>query len=317
MTTPASTSALDHLRLEGAVFLRCEYTEAWAYESPTGEMMASLLRPGRERLLFFHIIASGRCWLSIDDGERHWAERGDVVVLPYGHQHKMGGEIDTTCVSVMELMSPPPWTELPVVRHGDGGERTDVICGYLDVEDPLFDPALAALPPIFVVKPSGAAAPWVEASLRYVLEATEGGDSESQILTRLPTIVLAEVLRLHIAATPAADHGWLAALRDPVLAPALAELHRAPERKWTVAELAAAVNVSRSVLDERFRQLLGRSPIRYLTDWRLHVAKELLATTDMSVYAVARRVGYDAEEAFSRAFKRAYGLAPTRWRSAG
>jgi AraC-like DNA-binding protein len=307
-------AALDRLRLEGAIFLRGEYTEAWAYESPTGEMMAQLLRPGRERLLFFHIIASGRCWLSIDDGERHWAEAGDVVVIPYGHQHKMGGSDDTTCVSVLELMSPPPWTEMPVVRHGAGGERTDVFCGYLDVEDPLFDPALAALPPIFVVRPTGAAKPWVESSLRYVLEATEEGASDTELLTRLPAIVLAEVLRLHVESAPAADRGWLAALHDPVLAPALAELHREPERKWTVADLAAAANVSRSVLDERFRTVLGRSPIRYLTDWRLHIAKQLLATTDLSVFAVARRVGYDAEEAFSRAFKRAYGQAPTHWR---
>jgi AraC-like DNA-binding protein len=206
---------------------------------------------------------------------------------------------------------------MPVVRHGAGGARTDVICGYLDVEDPLFDPALAALPPIFVVRPTGAAKPWVESSLRYVLEATQGGETDAEILTRLPAIVLAEVLRLHLASAPAADRGWMAALHDPVLAPALAELHRAPERKWTVADLASAACVSRSSLDERFRQLLGRSPIRYLTDWRLHVAKELLATTDLGVQAVARRVGYDAEEAFSRAFKRAYGLAPAHWRSRG
>jgi AraC-like DNA-binding protein len=308
-------AALDRLRLEGAIFLRGEYSEAWAYESPTGEMMAGLLRPGRDRLLFFHIIASGRCWVSIDDSERHWAEVGDVVVIPYGHQHKMGGTADAECVSVLELMSPPPWTEMPVVRHGAGGDRTDVICGYLDVDDPLFDPALAALPPVFVVRPTGAARPWVESSLRYVLEATEGGAADAEVLTRLPAIVLAEVLRIHVASAPASDRGWLAALRDPVLAPALAELHRSPERKWTVADLAAAANVSRSSLDERFRQLLGRSPIRYLTDWRLHVAKELLATTDLSVFAVARRVGYDAEEAFSRAFKRAYGMAPAHWRT--
>jgi AraC-like DNA-binding protein len=309
-------AALDRLRLDGAIFLRGEYTEGWAYESPTGELMAGVLRPGQTRLLFFHIIASGRCWVSVDDGERHWAERGDVVVLPYGHQHKMGGAADADCVSVLELMAPPPWTEMPVVRHGAGGDRTDVICGYLDVDDPLFDPGLAALPPIFVVRPTGAARPWVESSLRYVLEATEGGGTDSELLTRLPAIVLSEVLRIHVASAPAADRGWLAALHDPVLAPALALLHRSPERKWTVADLAAAANVSRSLLDERFRQVLGRSPIRYLTDWRLHVAKELLATTDLSVFAVARRVGYDAEEAFSRAFKRAYGYPPGQWRSA-
>jgi AraC-like DNA-binding protein len=309
------SAALEHVRLEGAIFLRGEYTEAWAYESPTGELMASLLRPGRERLLYFHIIAQGRCWVALDDGEEHWAERGDVVVLPYGHQHRMGGDAETACISVMDLLTPPPWTEFPVIRHGSGGARTDVICGYLDVDDPLFDPALRALPPVFVVRPSGAAAAWLESSLAYVLEATEGEGGNSQILTRLPALLLTEVLRLHLTTAPAADHGWLAALRDPVLAPALAQFHRAPERRWTVAELAASVYVSRSLLDARFRELLGRSPIRYLTDWRLHVAKDLLRTTTSSVADVAHRVGYDSEHAFSRAFKRAFGSAPTHWRA--
>src|SRR5437588_8340304 len=108
----------------------------------------------------------------------------------------------------------------------------------------------------------------------------------------------------------------MAALRDPVLAPALSLLHRSPERKWTVAELAAGAAASRSLLDERFRQVLGRSPIRYLTEWRMHLAEDLLATTDVGVAVVARRVGYDAEEAFSRAFKRAHGESPSVWRAA-
>ena len=318
-TPPALTVTpwLDRLHLDGAIFLRGEYTEAWAYESPTGEMMAGVLRPGRTRLLYFHIVANGRCWVAIEGGEPLWAEAGDVVVLPYGHQHRMGGSLDAEVVPVMELMSPPPWTELPVIRHGRGGERTDVICGYLDLDDPLFDPSLGALPPIFVVRPTGAAKPWVESSLRYVLEATEGGETDAAILNRLPGLVLGEVLRLHIESAPAADEGWLAALRDPVLAPALAALHGAPERKWTVSELAAAVAVSRSVLDARFREVLGRSPIRYLTEWRLHVARDLLASTELGVVAVARRGGYESEEAFSRAFKRANGRSPAHWRAAG
>ena len=120
------------------------------------------------------------------------------------------------------------------------------------------------------------------------------------------------MLRLHLASAPAAESGWIAALRDPVLGPAMAQLHAAPERRWTVADLAATVAVSRSLLDERFRQVLGRSPIRYLTDRRMHVAEDLLATTDHSVATIARRVGYDSEEAFSRAFRRATTPRPRR-----
>jgi AraC-like DNA-binding protein len=71
------------------------------------------------------------------------------------------------------------------------------------------------------------------------------------------------------------------------------------------------------VLDDRFRQVLGRSPIRYLTEWRMHLATELLATTDLAVATIARRVGYESEEAFSRAFKRARGRSPSHWRADG
>jgi AraC-like DNA-binding protein len=123
-------------------------------------------------------------------------------------------------------------------------------------------------------------------------------------------------MRLHLAAVPAVNTRWLAALEDPVLAPAMAILHAEPQRRWTVRQLADSVTVSRSVLDERFRRVLGRSPIRYLTDWRMHLAVNLLATTGHPVAAVARRVGYDSEEAFSRAFKRVHGSAPGAWRRA-
>ena len=112
------------------------------------------------------------------------------------------------------------------------------------------------------------------------------------------------MLRLHLASAPSIDHGWLAALSDPVLAPALAAIHTAPDRKWSVADLAREAHVSASLLDERFREKLSLAPIRYLTEWRMHIARDLLASTTMSVAAIARRVGYESEEAFSRAFKR-------------
>jgi transcriptional regulator GlxA family with amidase domain len=167
---------------------------------------------------------------------------------------------------------------------------------------------------VFVVTPPpGAGAQWVRANIEYAL--TQTSTSSLGVPTRLPELLLVEVLRLHLASAPAADRGWAAALRDPVLAPALAALHATPSRKWTVNDLAAVSLVSRSLLDARFREVLGRSPIRYLTQWRLHVAQDLLATTDLGVLAVAHQVGYESEEAFSRAFKRAFGTAPSVWRS--
>jgi AraC-like DNA-binding protein len=104
-------------------------------------------------------------------------------------------------------------------------------------------------------------------------------------------------------------------LHDRVLAPAMAALHAEPYCRWTVAELASTAAVSRSVLDQRFREVLGVSPIKYLSEWRMHLADDLLRTTDLSVAAISRRIDYESEEAFSRAFRRSRGSSPGAWRS--
>jgi AraC-like DNA-binding protein len=308
-------AALHQLRLDGAIFFRAEFTERWAYQSPTADQLAQILRPGAQRLIIFHIVAAGGCWIQYDGGERLWAAEGDVIVVPYGEQHSMGGWEAAPEVPILNLFDLPPWRTLPVLRYGAGGRRTDIVCGYLHSDHPLFNPALRALPPIFVVRPpTGPAAAWIRSSIEYALAASSPTPSADPTATRLPELVLLETLRLHLATAPAIDTGWIAALADPILAPTMARLHAAPERRWTVAQLASSVAVSRSVLDERFRQVLGRSPIRYLTDWRMHLAEDLLATTGNSIASVARRVGYDSEEAFSRAFKRGHAVSPGAWR---
>jgi AraC-like DNA-binding protein len=307
---------LDRLRLEGAIFLRGEYTEAWAYDSLPPQDAVAVLAPGAQRMALFHVVATGRAWIETHESDRHWASAGDVIVLPYGDSHRMGGTEPARCVAVSTLIDPPPWERMPVIRHGEGGAETHVICGYLICDDPLFDSRLRALPPVFVVRPpDGPARNWVRASIDYAMQQTTVVDGNRVAApTQVPELLLREVLKLHLASAPAHETRWLCALRDPVLAPALAAIHESPEAKWTLLALARESNVSVSLLAERFSQVLGLAPIRYLTDWRMHVAKDLLRSSELGVAAVGRRVGYDSEEAFSRAFKRQTGLAPSSWR---
>jgi AraC-like DNA-binding protein len=307
--------ALERLHLEGAIYLRAEYTERWALGDQGGPMFAAMMHPGAERLILFHVVASGRCFVSCADGERHWANAGEVIVLPYGDAFLMGGVEPVEPTSILSVVPPPPWTEMPIVRQGEGGERTDIVCGFLYSEDPLFDPALKAFPPAFVVRPPpGPARNWFDASVEFAVEGSsaERGGIRS---TKLPEMLLVEILRLQLANAPASERGWFAGVRDAVLAPAMKAIHAAPERKWTVGDLATESAVSRSLLDARFRDVLGLSPMRYVNEWRMRVAQDLLSTTEVTVAAIARRVGYDSEEAFSRAFKRSHGQSPSLWRA--
>jgi AraC-like DNA-binding protein len=315
--TPGLADALSRLRVQCAIFLRGEYSEAWAFESMPAEDVAAALLLDADQVLLFHVIAAGRCWVEPVDGERLWADAGDVIVLPYGQAHRMGGVRDAACVSVSALIEPEQWADIPMLRYGQGGERTSVICGYLSCDDPLFDPRLRVFPPAFVVSPPpGPARDWVTASITYALQQTvPSASGRFEAPPQLPQLLLMEMLRLHLESAPAAGRGWVRALRDPVLASVMALIHAEPDRKWTVAGLADRAAVSPSLLDERFREVLGLPPIRYLTGWRMHVARDLLATSGLGIAAVARRVGYDSEEAFSRAFKRAHGVAPGTWRT--
>ena len=306
--------ALERIRLEGAIFMRCEFTERWALSELGGPTFAEMMHPGAERLVLFHVVASGRCWVSTPNGERTWANAGEVIVLPYGDEFLVGGKDPVEPASVMTVAPPPPWNEMPTLRHGEGGSRTDIVCGCLYSEDPLFDPDLRAFPPAFVVRATdGPARSWFDASIAYALEQTPGGGGIRR--TKLPEMLIIEVLRLYLSTAPGADRGWLAAVRDPVLAPAMKAIHGHPGRRWTVEDLARETAVSRSSLDARFREVLGLSPIRYVNAWRMRVAQDLLATTEMTVAAIARRIGYESEEAFSRAFKQAHRQSPSVWRT--
>ncbi len=91
-------------------------------------------------------------------------------------------------------------------------------------------------------------------------------------------------------------------------------IHAEPARPWTVEELGMRGGLSRSVFAQRFTTLVGESPLAYLTWWRMTIAGRLLRESDAPLSAVAQRVGYSSEFAFAKAFKRAYGLAPGRYR---
>lgn len=162
--------------------------------------------------------------------------------------------------------------------------------------------------------PADPAAAWVAASIQYALDVSRGHHPRhSRVTVRLPELLFLEVLRLYVEAAPQLGR-WLAALHDPVVGAALVALHAESARKWTADELAWEAACSRSTLNDRFGRLLGRAPMQYLSDWRLHLAAELLRDTSLAVSEVAHQVGYESEEAFNRAFKRAMGTPPAQWR---
>ena len=116
----ALDQALERPRLEGALFMRCEFSESWTFEGGGGPGFAEMMHPGAERLVLFHVIASGRCWVALPGGERCWASAGEVIVLPYGDEFSMGGVGATTPVHIASIVPPPPWTAIGHALTSEG-----------------------------------------------------------------------------------------------------------------------------------------------------------------------------------------------------
>ena len=152
-------------------------------------------------------------------------------------------------------------------------------------------------------------------TVREVIALVDAATPGTQMmLGRMMELLFVEVLRRHVSRLPSGSKGWFAALNDAIVGRALALVHADPARKWTADDLAREAGSSRTVLAERFKALLGRPPIDYVTSWRLQLAADRLRSGNESIAGIAADVGYESEAAFNRAFKRETGLTPGRWR---
>jgi AraC-like DNA-binding protein len=157
---------------------------------------------------------------------------------------------------------------------------------------------------------------WLELSIRYaVAEAAAARPGGAGVLAKLSEVLFVETLRRYMEQLPPEQTGWLAGVRDRVVGKALALLHGQPAEPWTVETLARACHTSRSVLAERFSHYVGQSPMHYLGRWRMALAAGMLRTSSMSITHVAKDVGYETDPAFTRAFRREFGVPPTAWRA--
>src|SRR5207253_4752553 len=205
------------------------------------------------------------------------------------------------------------------VRHGGGGAETALICGSFRFEGSRTHPLLSVLPPLIHIQGDGGASSrtteWLSTTLRFLAaEARHPRPGAETLISRLTDVVFVQALRAWIESQPEGVGGWLGALRDRQIAAALGQIHRQPERDWSVARLASTVGMSRSSFAARFTALVGEAPLAYLTRWRMHLAGELLRGRDLSVSEIAGRVGYESEAAFSKAFKREAGISPGAYR---
>ncbi len=326
--SPAGSSGSDVLsdvlasvRLTGSMLFVVDAKPPWLTWAPQAEAFRSAVLPSAQHLVSYHIVTEGGCWAGLGAAPSERFEVGDVLVVPHGDPYVLADPADAApsydaAEAVAFFRAMAAGALAPVVNAGgSGARRTRFICGFLGCDLRPFNPVLAALPRMIHLRAGGAASERMRHLVEFALcEMREPSSGSRGVLLRLAELMFVELVRRHFETMPAAQPGWLAGLRDPPVARALALLHGAPAEHWTLEALAARAGASRSVLAERFAHFVGQPPMQYLTRWRMQLAAGRLREPGAKLVAVAEAVGYESEAAFSRAFKKCVGIAPAAWR---
>ncbi|MDH3500175.1 MAG: AraC family transcriptional regulator [Acidimicrobiia bacterium] len=304
--TDALTDALRAVRMESSVFSRASLAAPWGVEA--GTMTDGV----------FHAVVRGRAWAQLTGGGDPIAlERGDIVLMPFGHNHLMTDEVGRPARPIDQLTTIDDRGMGQLVVEGDGA-HTSLICGSVRFEPGGAHPLLSVLPPMIHARDvDGSLSTVIERLIGMIAsEVDEPVPGSETVIARLTDVLVIYVLREYIRRLEGGQAGWLGALRDAEIGQALGLMHRRPEASWTAEALARAVGLSRSAFFSRFRAAVGETPSEYLTRWRVQVACRILRDERVSVASVAARVGYQTEASFSNAFVRVMGVRPGAYKRA-
>jgi AraC-like DNA-binding protein len=346
------SDVLRTVRLTGAVYFDVVASEPWVAEQPDRAMVLPKVLPGAEHLISYHVVLEGSCFASVvgaaSDGRPPIkVDAGEVVVFTKGDAHVMSSQPGMRAAPVpSEAFDALAAGPLPfAVSYGgpngeyeprlpghsasksagptgaksggrSPGQPAKLVCGFLACDAAPFNPLLDQLPAVIKIgaRP-GSNSDWLGQFIGVALGESDNKRAGAEsVLAKLSELMFIEVVRRYIETMPPDQTGWLAGLRDQFVGKALSLLHASPARDWTIEELARDVGLSRSVLAERFADLLGMGPMHYLAQWRMQIASGMLSGSTANIATIAEQTGYGSEAAFSRAFKKVVGMPPSAWR---
>ena len=313
------TDVFKTMHVASVVHARLEATAPWGLmrEAEVGKEAAphsAASENSPSQFAHFGMVSRGNCWLSVEGiPDPLPLTGGDCFLLAPGSAYALRDNPRTRAHSFCEVA---PKKSSNVIHYGGGGTPTTIISGWFRFGQTSVKPLKRLLPELILIKADQAQTLSLHSTLQLLAsEMAEPAPGSEVMVNRLADILFIQCVRARIASgSENCKSGWLRAIFDPKIGEALKAMHERVENPWTVETLAAAAGMSRSAFALRFKELLGETPLEYLTNWRMYKATGLLQEDDKKMFEVAKSVGYDSDAAFSKAFKRVLGVAPREYR---
>lgn len=289
------------LKLSGTFYCQTELSAPWGFNVPRVD-----------GVLAFIVVTEGQCWLEIGDRKPLLIGQGNLVLLTSGAPHILRSGPDAKTEDLASLPVRKITDAYETLHYGGGGDVTRAMYGIVRFDHAAGQRLMAMLPDVLKIDTwQGYAGTWLQSTLQFISnEARQLRPGGETVITRLADVVVIEAIRNWINTAPEANTGWLQALRDAQIGQAIMAMHRTPAEGWTVETLAKTAGMSRSAFSARFTALVGQSAMQYLTVWRMQLARQKLLETGLPLATIADSLGYTSEPAFSRAFKRVFGVSP-------
>jgi len=294
------SESLRHIRPIDTLYSRADLTAPWGVEIPAleGGMM-------------LYVVTHGHCWLQVDGDQPRLLQRGSIALMPHGTHHILLSNQDVPATHLFDIPVEKVTPRYEIMKIGGGGELTQVAYGGVRFDRVAGLSIVELLPLVVQIDTWDQEDSWVQSTVRLISrEAREQRPGAETVITRLMEILVIQTIRTWIDTVPESEQGWLSAMRDELLAPSLAAIHREPQKPWSIQSLARVAGMSRSAFAARFSETVGEPVMEYVTRWRMQLAHSLLMESTEPLRTVAERTGYASEATFSRAFKREFGVAP-------
>lgn len=297
---------LGSLHMESAFFTQSRLTMPWAMSMP---LMSNCM--------MFHIVVDGVATFHIDESIIQ-LKTGDFILFPKGEGHVLSDGSCTLATPLSELPIVAVTERYETLDYGGGGEATAMVCGAMLFQHPLAIKLLGILPSYILIRRESDEPVSIVTQISELLksETTHIAVGAEGVIARLADILVIAAMRQYLSALDQDKLGWLGALSDDRIGKALKLIHENPAHHWTLEDLAQDVGMSRTSFAQQFKQLVGNSPIEYLTEWRMSLAYSKLQLSKDTILVIALDIGYQSEAAFSRAFKKIMGKSPSEVRRA-